>query len=125
MPFADYSACFSRNNRDFAIYLFCPGIKALNKCCVYNPDSEAYRNPSLQLYFLSGLRSYVEHRCIALLYLIPMGNFNCAIMSGSLGVGNELAEGLPFWNIPIFRESLSRFIGRAGGKTGSSNYASL
>ena len=28
------------------------------------PDREAYRGPSIQPYFLSGLRSYVEHRCI-------------------------------------------------------------
>ncbi len=28
------------------------------------PDREAYRDPSVQPYFLSGLSSYVEHRCI-------------------------------------------------------------
>ncbi len=48
----------------------------------------------IQPCFLSGLRSYVEHRCIALLYYIPLGNFNCVIMSGSSGAVNQLAEGL-------------------------------
>ncbi len=61
-----------------------------------NPDREAYRAPSIQPYFLSGLRSYVEHRCIALLYRIPLWNFNCVIPGGSLGLVNELAEDFPF-----------------------------
>ncbi len=80
--------------------------------CIDNPDSECVSGrTSIQPYFLSGLRSYVGHRCIALLYLIPMGNFNYVIMSGSLGVVNELAEDLLFWNIPTCAD-LSAFFGK-------------
>ncbi len=43
------------------------------------PIAYAYRDTSIQPYFLSGLRSYVEHPCIALLYRIPMGNFYCVL----------------------------------------------
>ena len=47
------------------------------------PDSEAYRDPSIQPYFFCcpGRSISWHHRCIALLYLIPMGNFNCVICS--------------------------------------------
>ena len=46
-------------------------------------DTLRYRDPfyTTILFLLSGLRSYVEHRCIALLYRIPLGNFNCVLCS--------------------------------------------
>ncbi len=69
------------------------------------PDSEAYRGPSIQPYFFCcpGRSISWHHRCIALLYRIPLWIFNCVIMSNSSGAVYELVEGLPFWNIPIFR----------------------
>ena len=45
--------------------------------------------------FLSRLYFLAQHRCIALLYRIPLGNFNCVIPGGSSGAFNVLAEALP------------------------------
>ena len=113
-------------------YLFFPSIRFLNKhCCTCHPSIVRGR-PSIQPFFFvqakklcgSSLHWYIPiaQRIVdALLYLIPLGNFNCVILGGSSGAVYELVEYLPFWNMPVFRESLSRFIGRAGGKTGTSN----
>ncbi len=43
------------------------------------------------LFYLSGLRSYDDHPCIALLYCIPMGIFDCVVdgeTSAAIYLGN-------------------------------------
>ena len=79
------------------------------------PDKNAERSAQVgisQYSFLSKLYFVSQHRCVALVYWIPLGIFNCFILSNSSDAFYELAEDLPFWNIPACA-GISAFFGKA------------